>query len=31
MLWYTNKVFRSLTQGLFVEQPGIKEIKKLMH
>lgn len=30
-LWYSSKLFRSLSQGLFVEQPGIKTIKKLMH
>ena len=30
-LWYSSKLFRNLTQGLFVEEPGIKVIKKLMH
>lgn len=31
MLWSFNKIFRSLSQGLFVEQSGIKNIKDLMN
>ena len=30
-IWYSSKLFRTLTSGLFVEEPGIKVIKKLMH
>ena len=30
-LWYANKIFRQLCQGLFVEEPGIKQIKRLMN
>ena len=31
MLWYSSKLFRGISNGLFVEEPGIKVIKKLMH
>ena len=31
MLWYSSKLFRNLASGLFVEEPGIKVIKKLMN
>mmetsp|Transcript_8158 Transcript_8158/g.9821 ORF Transcript_8158/g.9821 Transcript_8158/m.9821 type:complete len:169 (+) Transcript_8158:1717-2223(+) len=30
-LWTAGKIFRSLSQGLFVEQSGIKAIKSLMN
>ena len=29
-MWFSNKLFRHLSQGLFVEEPGIKTIKKLI-
>ena len=29
-LWYCSKILRRLCQGLFVEEPGIKNIKKLV-
>ena len=31
LLWYSSKLFRNLASGLFVEEPGIKVIKKLMN
>jgi len=31
MLWSLNKIFRNLSSGLFVEQSGIANIKKLMN
>ena len=31
LLWYSSKLFRKLASGLFVEQPGIEVIKKLMN
>ena len=30
-LWYCSKIFRNLSQGLFVEEPGIQTIKKILH
>lgn len=30
MLWQTSKLFRKMCQGHFVEEPGIKMIKKLL-
>ena len=29
-LWYSSKLFRHICEGLIVEEPGIKTIKKLM-
>lgn len=29
-LWYSNKLFRSLCEGIIVEEPGIKNIKSLL-
>ena len=31
MHWYSNKLFRNLSQGVWVEEPGIKKIKSLMN
>ena len=31
LLWDSSKLFRNLSSGLFVEEPGIKVIKKLMN
>jgi len=30
-LWMASKIFRRLTQGLFVEQSGIKHVKSIMN
>ena len=30
MLYYLNRQFRQVTQGLFVEEPGIERLKKLL-
>lgn len=30
MLWQTSKLFRKMSQGLLVEEPGIATIKKLL-
>lgn len=31
LIWSASKIFRSLSQGLFVELSGIKAIKGLMN